>query len=249
MKAYSVRIPALQLFVPSGKFESEYELKEYALRQCRAELLKRLTIEPWGEDDAAETPEEVVQIQSYQVPQMSKKLQLLSNMAHVQRQFFHSESPKVIFGVMLDALLDLMDSEYGFIGETKYEEDGTIYLQSHAVTNIAWNKATRQFYEDNIQDGIKFYNMETLFGAVIKTKRGVIANNPETDPRAGGIPDGHPPLKHFLGIPFFKPGGELGGMVGIANKPGGYTEDDMEFLEVSESFGCRTMHVHVFGFI
>jgi hypothetical protein len=82
---------------------------------------------------------------------------LLDTIAHVQRQFFQSVSPREIFGGLLDGLLDLMSSEYGFIGEVKYEdgdeENGTMYLQTHAITNIAWNQATRQFYEDNIESG------------------------------------------------------------------------------------------------
>ena len=78
--------------------------------------------------------------------------------------------------------------------------------------------------------GLKFYNLNTLFGSVMTTQRPVIANMPSKDPRAGGIPEGHPPLNHFLGLPFFH-SGELTGMVGISNKPGGYTEADIEFLE------------------
>ena len=78
---------------------------------------------------------------------------LLDTIAHVQRQFFQSASPHIVFGCLLEGLLDLMKSEYGFIGEIKYEEDGTMFLQTHAITNIAWNQATRQFYEDNIDAG------------------------------------------------------------------------------------------------
>jgi signal transduction histidine kinase len=62
------------------------------------------------------------------------------------------------------------------------------------------------------------------------TQKPVIANNPLSDARAGGIPDGHPPLNHFLGLPFFYKG-EMTGMVGISNKPGGYLESDIDFLE------------------
>jgi GAF domain-containing protein len=78
--------------------------------------------------------------------------------------------------------------------------------------------------------GLKFCNLKTLFGKVMTTQRPVISNNPSSDNRAGGIPEGHPPLNHFLGLPFFH-GGELTGMVGISNKPGGYSEADIEFLE------------------
>jgi len=39
-------------------------------------------------------------------------------------------------------------------------------------------------------------------------------------------------LNSFLGVPFFDHGSEnLAGMVGIANRPGGYTQADVEFLE------------------
>jgi hypothetical protein len=162
-----------------------------------------------------------------------KKLDLLNTMARVQRQFFHSECPKVIFGTMLDALLDLLDSEYGFIGEVKYDDsDGSKYLQTHSITNIAWDSTTQKFYDDNIENGLKFTNLHSLFGTVITTAAPVISNDPKTDKRGCGVPKGHPPLRHFLGIPFFMPGGEMNGMVGISNKPGGYCEDDIEFLEV-----------------
>jgi hypothetical protein len=30
-----------------------------------------------------------------------------------------------------------MDSEYGFIGEIKYDDEGAPFLQTHAITNIA----------------------------------------------------------------------------------------------------------------
>lgn len=163
------------------------------------------------------------------------KLRLLDTIALVQRKFMLSESAPVVFGYLLEELLDLMDSEYGFIGEIMYDTEdgdgGSMFLQTHAVTNIAWNAATRKFYDDNIDDGLKFYNLNTLFGTVMTSKQPVISNHPQQDKRAGGIPEGHPPLDRFLGIPFFNKHGEMNGMVGVANKPGGYTQADIDFLE------------------
>jgi hypothetical protein len=92
-----------------------------------------------------------------------------------------------------------MSSEYGFIGEVKYEEDGAMFLESKSVTNIAWNDQTRAFYEDNIASGLRFYNMNSLFGKCMTAKQVVISNDPKNDLRACGIPKGHPPLDHFLG--------------------------------------------------
>ena len=95
---------------------------------------------------------------------------LLDTIAHVQREFFQNANPKVVFGGLLEGLLNLMSSEYGFIGEIKYEDDGTMYLQSHAITNIAWNQATSQFYEDNINAG-KFYCSDVLLDPILVTER------------------------------------------------------------------------------
>jgi hypothetical protein len=55
--------------------------------------------------------------------QTAKSLDLLATIVRVHRKFFDSESPKIVFGYLLDAVLELMNSEYGFIGEVKYEDD------------------------------------------------------------------------------------------------------------------------------
>jgi signal transduction histidine kinase len=76
---------------------------------------------------------------------------------------------------------------------------------------------------------LEFRNLDTLFGAVMKTGEPVISNNPSTDPRRGGLPPGHPPLHAFLGLPVHHRG-QLLAMVGIANRPGGYDESVVEYL-------------------
>lgn len=245
---FSVQLPALDLPAPAYALD-EQALKEWAWLQHKDLILEHLIVQSARtsipedrspverakglplkrlyEDDSPMTTADTEQIEE----SPAKHLHLLATIAQVQRQFFRKESPRVVFGVMLEALLNLMESEYGFIGEIKYETDGTMYLQTHAITNIAWDKASRQFYQDNINEGLRFTNLKSLFGTVMTTGEPVLSSAPRSDPRACGLPHGHPPLKHFLGIPFFKPGGEINGMVGISNKPGGYTEKDIAFLE------------------
>jgi len=168
---------------------------------------------------------------------------LLSTITHAQAQFITAANRLTIFEGLLNNLLELTNSEYGFIGEVLFRGDGTAYikenllkirgvpyLQTHSITNISWNAETEKFYRDNYQKGMEFTNLKTLFGAVVLTGKPVIANDVPTDPRRGGVPQGHPPLNAFLGIPFFK-GNELTGMVGIANRPGGYDPDLIEHLQ------------------
>jgi PAS domain S-box-containing protein len=129
-----------------------------------------------------------------------------------------------MFDRLLSEILEYTRSEYGFIGEVLYDDKGAPYLQTHAITNIAWNEATRKLYDEHKKSGMIFRNLHTLFGAAMTTGNPVIANHPSTDPRRGGLPHGHPAMNSFLGIPF-RYGEKLVGMVGVANRPGGYDQE------------------------
>lgn len=153
----------------------------------------------------------------------------LETITRIQQQFIVEADPRQSFNQMLALLLETTASEYGFIGEVLRSADGQPYLKTHAITNIAWNEETHAFYEQHAPAGLEFYNLKTLFGAVITSGAPVIANDPADDPRRGGLPPGHPPLRAFLGLPFFS-GKELIGMVGVANRPGGYDEGLVQAL-------------------
>ncbi len=168
---------------------------------------------------------------------------LLRGISQAQSRFIKDVEPAILFDGLLENLLQITDSEYGFIGEVFYTEAGEPYveeaymkmrgkpyLKTHAITNIAWNEETRKFYEENAPQGMEFHNLNTLFGAVMVTGKPVIANNPSTDPRRGGLPPGHPPLNAFLGLPFYSRDSFLG-MVGVANRPNGYDRALVDYLE------------------
>ena len=209
----------LDLKVPSKLLDHDQELKEWIWSNHKETILKRMSILNRGNEMT-------------EFERIQRKVRLLDNIATVQRKYLQMEDKSTVFGTLLEGLLDTTESEYGFIGEVKYLENGRPYLHTHAYTKIAWNEATAAFYEEYARNGLKFYNMNTLFGHVILNATPVIANNAEEDPRGSGVPEGHPPLTHFLGIPFFETGGsKMIGMVGLANKPGGYSEADIEFLE------------------
>jgi GAF domain-containing protein len=61
------------------------------------------------------------------------------------------------------------------------------------------------------------------------SKAPVISNDPAHDSRAGGVPAGHQKLQAFLGMPFILEG-ELLGASSMGNKPGGYTDADVELF-------------------
>ena len=165
--------------------------------------------------------------------QMEEKLDLqrkLLNMLHVSTTDFVANADiHKTMGQMLETLLDLTDSEYGFTGEVIYEK-GVPYLKTHAITNISWDKNTQELYEKHHKSGFEFRNLDTLFGKVITSGKSVVSLNPATDPDAGGLPEGHPELNSFLGTPIFY-GDELVGMYGIANGADNYNEEIIELLK------------------
>ena len=165
--------------------------------------------------------EELVGRHGHTEAELQKKNALLQAVIHAQSKFIVDDDPRELFDGLLHDLLDLTSSEYGFIGEVLYNEAKLPYLKTYAITNIAWNEETRNFYEENVPQGLEFHNLETLFGYALKTEETVISNDPAQDPRSGGLPKGHPPLNAFLGMPLLS-GKNMVGMVGIANRPGGY---------------------------
>ena len=155
---------------------------------------------------------------------------LIEAIARAQALFIHSDDNHTVFDGLLADLLNLAESEYGFIGEVLSTDEGQPYLKTHAITNIAWNVETRKFYAENAPDGLEFFNLKSLFGSVMTSKQPVIANTPASDPRSGGLPEGHPPLNAFLGVPIFM-GDEMLAMVGISNRQGGYQQSLIDFLQ------------------
>lgn len=200
--------------------------------RCRDGTYRRLAWTAYP-DDSADLVYAVardITVQKASEDKLSHTFGLLEALNRAQNRYIEGMGRYEIFNGLLNALLDLTASEYGFIGEVLYNEEGRPHLKMHVITNVSWNEETQQLYERTQAAGMEFYNLDTLFGHVITEGRPVISNNPATDPRRGGTPPGHPELESFLGLPFFK-GPELIGVVGIANRSGGYDIGHVPFLQ------------------
>ena len=155
---------------------------------------------------------------------------MLANLARLQRDLLVAGEAPARFDELLAFLLGETASEYGFIGEVLRREKGTPYLATRAITNIAWSPETRALFARAATTGMEFDNLDTLFGRVLSSGEAVLANDPARDPRRGGTPPGHPPLRAFLGLPL-RVGTELVGVVGLANRAGGYQPELIAALE------------------
>lgn len=69
----------------------------------------------------------------------------------------------------------------------------------------------------------------SVVGVTIRDGRPNISNDVLHDPHSVGQPPGHPPVRCFLGVPL-RVGTRLIGMIGVANKSGGYGAEDERIL-------------------
>jgi signal transduction histidine kinase/ActR/RegA family two-component response regulator len=151
----------------------------------------------------------------------------------VQSRFIRGAPPAEVFEPLLTDLLGFTGSEYGFVAELMCDPaDQHRFLRIRVLTDISWDDATRALFEEHRagRRPIEFHNLKTLFGAAVTSGKTVISNDPQSDPRSGGRPGQHPPLRSFLGVPLYH-GGEMVGVVGLANRPGGYDDAVVGFLD------------------
>lgn len=173
--------------------------------------------------------EEVIQVKTQQLEAVSGAM-----MMFLQNGNWHEAT-----STLLRCALKQTASEYGFIGVMVAGPK----LRILAHEGVVWNETVnREFYEKAMQSYrelgyLEFNNFKNLFGEVILSKKEVLSNDPGTDLRKGGLPAGHPPLRHFLGVPIFRDN-EVVGIIGVANRPGGYAGIEQSKIKIiSQALG------------
>lgn len=163
---------------------------------------------------------------------VAERTQLVEKMAQILSDFVESGDFREASKSLLSLAIRQTSSSFGFIGATVPGGPAGITLRVFADQGFTWSRETnRELYEkimrDYANDGfIDFPRLDNLFGYTLKSGQVMIANDPQSNPhRSGRAPAGHPPLKNFLGVPVFK-GGVVVGMIGLANKPDDYSDED-----------------------
>jgi signal transduction histidine kinase len=120
----------------------------------------------------------------------------------------------------LDYCLKVTRSEFGFVG---------LLNASRQMMDVAaikgFEPSDPTFYERFRLIPVR----PTLFGTVVLEGRICISNDVINDPRRVGQPRGHPPVRTYLGVPL-RVGSEVIGMVGVANRKEGYSDEEGRLL-------------------
>lgn len=149
---------------------------------------------------------------------------LLEALNEAQSQFIARSDPQEVYDGLLNSLIKLTESESGFIDELLVDERGETYRQPRAISRTSDYCVRNPTERDQ-----RFYQTSGLIGAVVTSGEAVITNDAHADPRSVAVPEGHPPVRSFLGLPL-RARKRLVGVIGIANRPGGYDEEIVAFL-------------------
>ncbi len=156
--------------------------------------------------------------------EINRRSKLLDGINKIFEESLTCETVEDIVGKCLDVAEDLTGSEFSFIGEV----NANGRLDDRALSPPGWEACTA-----NPEKSLELLsNMEIVsyWGRTIKEGKSQIVNDPESDPDRRGVPEGHPKIKSFLGIPL-KQGDKTIGMIALANKKEGYTEEDKDNIE------------------
>lgn len=161
--------------------------------------------------------------------QILKQHRLLDLLHKTQTLFMTVGFQQNLFKELLSDVLDITESNYGFLAEV-FQTGGKPYMVTTYLRSTSWDGPTAAIYEKYFENGVRFDNMNNLFGLAITQRQPLISNQPTTDPRKGGMPPGHFAIDCFLGLPVMYQD-EVIGLIALANKPGGYTQADIDFLQ------------------
>ena len=164
--------------------------------------------------------------------ELHEKTDLLSTVTQALNAYLDVGDWTTASRQLLAFAIQKTQSEYGFLG---------VVLESHVLRvlahdGIVWDtKLNRELFEEKMRQFATcgYFEVEhkhNLLGEIILKGETIITNSPPTDPRAGGVPAGHPAMHSLVGVPIFK-GKETVGLIAVANRSGGYTGEQVRHLE------------------
>ncbi|TVZ38045.1 PAS domain S-box-containing protein [Alteromonadaceae bacterium 2753L.S.0a.02] len=156
--------------------------------------------------------------------ELQQQMKMLRVIAQAQASFIEQSDIDKSFQRLLENILNLTSSQQGFIGEINYLESGAPYL----TAGVFAGTELPHHYTAGVER-VEFYNQDTLLGRAFVTLEPVIANEISKSNPVSELPEMHSDIATFLAIPITH-GGRGIALVGLANRPGGYRQSLVSWL-------------------
>lgn len=149
---------------------------------------------------------------------------ILSAVGAVFRDALSAESEPELAQRCLTVAEDLTFSDYGWIGEV----NANGRLDTIALSALAWDACRMPKTQAPLLTG----DMEFrgVWSVVLESGKPLLTNSPDKHPSSVGLPEGHPPLQAFLGVPLLREGRTFG-MIALAKREGCFVDEDLRASE------------------
>jgi signal transduction histidine kinase/DNA-binding response OmpR family regulator len=211
----------LQKILEGGKLKEQPERQVELIEEDEEYLRKYSNIVATKLEEKVRDLEKAIDLYR----QAEKKISLLTAINSVFSETLACETEEEVARICLKVAEDLTGSQIGFIGELN--EEG--FFDTTTLSEAGWNACNIPRPEAEML--LKRMPNRGINRIGLRESRSWIVNNAESHPEAVEKPAGHPVIRTFLGVPMFFLGGAIG-MIALANKHPGYTEADMEDMEV-----------------
>jgi PAS domain S-box-containing protein len=150
---------------------------------------------------------------------------ILEGINRILREALVCSTEQELGRICLSVAEEVTGSQFGLFGEIKQD-----MFEDVSISDAGWVacRMGNPTGHRKLTTGLK---VRGLYGRVLLDGKGFFVNNPATHPDWTGLPEGHPPLEAFLGIPLIHEG-KIIGMVGLGNRQGGYTQEHLHAMEM-----------------
>jgi PAS domain S-box-containing protein len=149
---------------------------------------------------------------------------LMEAINRIFRESLTCDTEEEVAQACLAVAEELTGSRFGFIGELNQKAR----FDTIAICNPGWDAC--KMPQSDATTLIKDMEVQGIWGMVLKDERSLIVNNPASHPDRAGIPEGHPALTSFMGVPFKRLDKTIG-MIALANKELGFDLADQHAVE------------------
>lgn len=147
--------------------------------------------------------------------QLHQEQQLLKVLHQGLTDYQRLMSENRLWSFLREALRSLTDSDYALIGEV-IEARGKPVLKVHAITDLSWSAESRHLMRKLEAGDMVLENTSNMLGRVFAGGETVISLDMQHDDRHRHLPEGHPQLNNYMGVPILDKGKVIG-MYAIAN--------------------------------
>lgn len=163
--------------------------------------------------------------------ELNTKQQLEKIINNAQSILISENNINAALQMLLRETLTVTNSEFGFIGQVDKDSSDNPFMRALVFgSNTKDRRLLENFETNHLPNNGEYRSLDHLFGLIMQSGKPVISDDFSHDARASVLPEDHPEIKNFMGIPVFN-GRDQVAILGLANSPVHYQIESAKKLE------------------